>query len=218
MKLLRSSARTVLVRLGVALLLSLGLSAGAVAQEITEGKDYRVIAGAAANPSGKIEVVEFFSYACGHCNEFHPMLKRWAKALPADVELKRLAVRLGPSANLAKLFYALETMGELERLDDLVFVAVHQDGVRFEDNAALNEWLVKKGVNIDKFNAAFNGFSTSTSMNRAHQLANQYKIEGVPTLVVNGQYVITAYNHDQRLKVANALIAKIKANKGSVKK
>ena len=42
--------------------------------------------------AGKIEVLEFFSYACPHCNAFEPTLAAWAKKLPADVALDRKSV------------------------------------------------------------------------------------------------------------------------------
>ena len=35
--------------------------------------------------TGKIEVLEFFSYACPHCNAFEPSVEAWSKKLPADV-------------------------------------------------------------------------------------------------------------------------------------
>lgn len=42
--------------------------------------------------AGKIEVMEFFSYGCPHCADLHPLLKAWAKQLPADVVLRRVPV------------------------------------------------------------------------------------------------------------------------------
>ena len=34
----------------------------------------------------RIEVVEFFSYACPHCARFYPLLNAWVAKLPHDVE------------------------------------------------------------------------------------------------------------------------------------
>ena len=38
-----------------------------------------------AESVGKIEVLEFFSYGCPHCNEFYPMISAWAAKQPKDV-------------------------------------------------------------------------------------------------------------------------------------
>jgi thiol:disulfide interchange protein DsbA len=34
-------------------------------------------------PAGKVEVIEFFWYACPHCNAFEPKLEAWIKKIPA---------------------------------------------------------------------------------------------------------------------------------------
>ena len=37
-------------------------------------------------PAGKVEVLEFFSYACPHCSSFEPTIEAWEKQLPAGDE------------------------------------------------------------------------------------------------------------------------------------
>jgi thiol:disulfide interchange protein DsbA len=53
------------------------------AQAPVEGRDYTLIQPPQppANPA-KIEVCEFFSYACPHCSAFEPMIGPWARACP----------------------------------------------------------------------------------------------------------------------------------------
>jgi thiol:disulfide interchange protein DsbA len=81
-------------------------------------------------------VIEFFSYGCPHCSEFHPVVSRWAAALPADVVFKRVPVSFARPqwASLARLFYALEATGDLARLDVAVFNALHQGGAKLYDD------------------------------------------------------------------------------------
>ena len=86
--------------------------------QLAAGKDYIVIEPAQAtdNPA-KIEVIEFFSYGCPHCSDFHPLVSKWAARLPADVAFKRVPVgfgaRTGPIS--PKLYYALEVIGDLAK-------------------------------------------------------------------------------------------------------
>ena len=58
--------------------LALVLSAPGFAA-VTAGTDYRTIDPPQHPESvGKIEVLEFFSYGCPHCNEFYPMVSAWS--------------------------------------------------------------------------------------------------------------------------------------------
>src|SRR5260221_4738421 len=83
------------------------------------GKDYVLIEPPlpTANPDN-IEVMEAFSYKCPHCRELEPKLAAWIKTLPADVDVRRLPVTFNRPdwANLAKLYYTLQTMEALEKI------------------------------------------------------------------------------------------------------
>ena len=74
---------------------ALGLPGIALAQrKPEEGKDYRALDKVVAveAPAGKIEVVEFFWYACPHCNAFEPKLVSWLKKAPQDVPAGKIEV------------------------------------------------------------------------------------------------------------------------------
>ena len=49
---------------------------------------------------------------------------------------------------------------------------------------------VKKfGITEDAFKKSYHSFAVETSLQRADQLMQRYRIEGVPTFVVNGKFV-----------------------------
>lgn len=185
------------------------------AAELVEGTDYQVIQPAQPTDSpGKIEVLEFFSYACPHCAEFNPLLAKWSEKLPAGVVFKRVPVTFGRASwgNLARLYFALETIGELQRLDNAAFDAIHKQRQNLSDLRTLNEWLVRQKVDVEKFNEAFNAFSVKARLSRGDQMSRDYAIDGVPTLAINGQYLALGKNHEDSLRVADALIAKVRAD------
>src|SRR5207248_1368752 len=67
-----------------------GMSAAVHAQGV-EGTDYRKIGPPQPTDSpGKIEVIEFFSYMCPHCNEFYPLVSIWEAKLPRNVVFRRV--------------------------------------------------------------------------------------------------------------------------------
>lgn len=172
---------------------------------LAAGRDYVAIEPAQAtdNPA-KIEVIEFFSYACPHCSDLNPLIHQWAARLPSDVEFKRVPVSFSPYYQLmARLFYALETTGDLARLDAAVFNALHVKGLRLIDERSITDWVTSQGVDARKFSEAWNSFSVNSKTKRGHQMGQSARIQGVPALAVDGRYLVTGQN----IKSYNDLLA-----------
>lgn len=185
----------------------------------TAGKDFAPVTPVqpTENPA-KIEVLEFFSYGCIHCYTFHPIVKKWAAKLPADVEFKRIPVSFNrtPWFNLSRLFYALEAIGELNRLDELVFSAIHDKNVKLYDDATIKAWVAQNGVDAQKFAGAYDSFGVQSKAKRADQLAAAYKISGTPSLAVDGRYLVLnegVNSYEDILARTDKLIGKARAEK-----
>lgn len=179
-----------------AIVLALLSPAAAAQAPLAEGPDYSVITPALAtdNPA-KIEVIEFFSYACPHCYDLNPKILQWAKKLPSDVVFKRVPAGFNPFYQLmAKLYYSLEAIGELERLDGPVFEAIQVKGIKLVSEKSITEWLVAQNVDARKFSEAWNSFSVSSKIRRADQIIENAKVHAVPSLVVDGCYLVVGQN------------------------
>ena len=168
---------------------------------------------------GKVEVIEFFHYGCPHCKAFDPLLEMWVKKLPADVVFRRVPVTWGNPqlSGLAKLHLALEASGELGRLHGQVFDAVQSDKLPVNTEAGATEWVAKKGGDAKKFAEAYRSFNVQVRLQRVEQVGRDYKIQGVPTLAVDGKYFTSgsiAGTHEAALKVADQLIVKARAEQG----
>lgn len=195
---------------------SLGLCAAGLAQAQgapVAGKDYVRLSQPVplSLPAGKkVEVVEFFWYECPHCNDFEPMLDAWAAKLPADVAFQRVPVGFTARHQIAqKAFYALEEMGLLETLHTRVFAAIHVQGRRLLTEKAYADFVAANGGDAAKFSEAFRSFSVNTKANRARQLAEAYKIDGVPALGIQGRFYTSASQaggHARALAVTDYLI------------
>jgi thiol:disulfide interchange protein DsbA len=184
----------------------------------TEGTAYRKIDPAQHTGSpGNIEVLEFFSYGCPHCYEFYPLVTTWAAKLPKDVVFKRVAAGLGRTAwtNLAKTYYALETTGDLARVDGQLFHAIHEEHAPLFDEKAISQWVAQHRVDAAKFNTAFESFGVNTKANQADDMVENYKVDGVPTLTVDGKYVVLGNSFEQILQNADAVIAMVRAEKAA---
>jgi len=151
----------------------------------------------AVESSGKVEVLEFFWYRCPHCYALEPDLEAWAKRLPRDVQLKRIPGILNDDWGIdARIFYTLEAIGELERLHRPLFDTIHQQGgVRLRGDAFAKwvaDWLATQNVDMAKYDAAFRSFTVESKLRRAAQMSRAYRLDGVPTLVVQGRYLVVA--------------------------
>lgn len=201
---------------GIAAVFALALPASAQ----TPGKDYSVLSPAQPTETpAKVEVLEFFSYGCPHCADLHPLLTTWIAKQPADVVVKKVPITFGRAAwaNIAKLYYALEVTGDLARLESEVFRAIHGQRVNLFDERTLMEWVAKNGVDQKKFAETFNSFGINSKVKRGDQLAQAYKIQGVPALAVDGKYMIGGQNFDELLANADKLIVKARGEKAGKK-
>ena len=185
----------------------------------TAGKEFAPISPAQpTEDAAKIEVLEFFSYGCPHCADFNPLLT-WVAKLPADVVVKKVPVTFGRAAwaNIAKLYYTLEITGDLHRLEADVFKAIHAERQNLFEEKALTEWVVKKGVDPKKFAETFASFGVMSKVKRGDQMAQAYKITGVPALAVDGKYMLGDMGFNEKLAVADKLIAKARSEKSGKK-
>jgi thiol:disulfide interchange protein DsbA len=190
-------------------LLLVAVSASATAADLVEGRDY-VRLEEAQPPQGpvRLEVVEFFSYACPHCYRLHPLIRDWAAALPKDVSFVRIPVSLGRRewGPLVRTYYALQATGDLERLEGAFFDAIHAGSQPLFDERAITDWVSRHGVDAKKFSAAFNSFGVTSKASRAEQLSRDYRIDGVPFIAVAGQYVVRGATQEQMLDIARQLV------------
>jgi thiol:disulfide interchange protein DsbA len=184
-----------------------------------EGKDFtKVETPQPTNlPPGKVEVLEFFSYACPHCSAFEPILEQWEKTLPADVVLKRVPVPFLMNAdNFMHTYYALETIGAVHAVQLKIFQAIHIERQRLDTPENIAAFLAKNGVDPAKFLAAFKSFSVATSVTRAKKMMADYKVDSVPTLIVQGRWMTSpslAGSQERALAVVDQRVARTRSAK-----
>jgi thiol:disulfide interchange protein DsbA len=195
------------------LLFSLSIAAGAGAATLQQGKDYDLVSPPQPTESkGKVEVIEFFSYACPHCAHFEPVLAAWVKKQAKDVVFRRVPVIFRPQWEApARLYYTLESMGDADNLHGAAFEAIHAQGVNLFSDAAVADWVKTKGVDSKRFADNYSSFSVLSKVQRAKQMTGAYGIQGVPMMVVAGKYR-TPDNYpggsEDMLKLVDAIIAK----------
>ena len=76
---------------------------------------------------------------------------------------------------------------------------------------ALTVFVQEYGVERSEFIDAMNSFAVDNNVRKATKLVDVYEIKGVPAVVVNGKYMISASmagNYDNMIKIMNYLIKK----------
>lgn len=199
------------------------------------GVDYTLLS--APQPSQtagrKVEVIEFFMYHCPHCHALEPVLEQWVKKQGDNIVFRRIHLPYqGASDPEAHLFLTLQAMGKNEEYQSRVMDAVG-DIVKRKRSETLTEQEVLDlasrlpGIDKTKFTDTWNSFGVRTALNRQPGIvSNNYKVDSVPTIVVDGKYVtspalVSATTHptneqqlfQDTLQVVDALVAKVQKPK-----
>jgi thiol:disulfide interchange protein DsbA len=175
----------------------------------------------------KVEVIEFFMYHCPHCNVLEPYIAAWVKKQGDKINFKRVHMPYsGANDPEAHLYLTLEAMGKLDQMHAKVFKAIHVDRVRMNKDDVVIDWAVKNGMDKAKFTDAWNSFGVMTKLKRIPAVLEAYKINSVPTLVVDGRYmtspsVVDASNRglnegtlsQATVQVLDAVVAKVAKTK-----
>ena len=158
------------------------------AQAITEGKEYQVIR-AQGDKGDVIQVYEFFSYACGHCYEFQPLIESWAESPPEGVQFNQMpAVFNERMIPLAKLFFTLEEMELLNAVHHQVYDAIHEKRLNLLTEKKILNWAKKnESIRFNEFEKLYQSFSVDSKVKKAMQLTRSYRVPGTPYVTVKGK-------------------------------
>jgi thiol:disulfide interchange protein DsbA len=138
----------------------------------------------------RIEVVEFFWYGCPFCNMLQGPLESWLKRKPDDVELRRIPAIFRESwVAHARVFYVLESLGELPRLHQAVYRAVHAERENLTTAETSADWVGRNGIERARWLAAYNAPEIDNRIEQSKAATRAYGIRGTPSLVVDGRYV-----------------------------
>jgi protein dithiol oxidoreductase (disulfide-forming) len=188
----------------------------ALAADPVEGVNYKLLKPAVPTnvAPGKVEVVEVFWYACGHCYVLEPKIEAWErKGKPANVEVVRMpAVWNELLKTHARLFYTIEVLGKPE-LNAEAFREINVRGNRLDTPEKIEAFFTSRGVSKTDFQKTFSGFAVESKLARAADLNKRYRIASTPTVVINGKYVTDvamAGGEEKLFELINTLAAKEK--------
>jgi thiol:disulfide interchange protein DsbA len=146
------------------------------------------------------------------------LLDPWLEKLPGEARFRRVPAVLGNEWGAdARVFYALEALGELDRLHRPLMDAIHEKGGKNLAGKAytrwVSDWLRTQGVNADRFAAALDSPEVREKAKRAAEMSRSLQLEGTPSFVVAGRYVVSPPPGDRRqiLAITDYLVSRAQA-------
>lgn len=183
-----------------------------------EKTDFRPISPPQPVESGnKIEVTEFFQYVCPHCASYNPLLEKWKKTLPADVQYRRVPISWDDK-NLphVRTYYTLEALGKTEELQSKVYDAIHVKKMSLLKPEEIADFMAANGIDRKQWLDTYNSFSVGARANRAGQLWRAYKVDGTPMMAVDGKYLTAPSmvgSREGSLTVLDSLITRARSER-----
>jgi thiol:disulfide interchange protein DsbA len=206
------------------------LSASASPADPKNGVEYKTLAAPQPVDTGKkVEVLEFFDYACPHCFAFDPSLSAWVKKQGDNIVFKRMHIsRSGTELPQQRMYFTLQAMGLLnDAMHAKIFTEIHVNKNRMNRDELVFDFVAKQGVDKQKFIDTYRGFGIAGSVRKATAMMDAYGIDSWPMIAIDGKYVTSptmadaatqsatteAQLHGEALQVMDFLVAKAKAEK-----
>jgi thiol:disulfide interchange protein DsbA len=132
-----------------------------------------------------------------------------------DIEVRRVPAVFRESwLPHTRLFYTLEAMGQLDRLHDDVFKAIHEQKTDLGDLGRMQAWVGKNGIDPKQFAEVYGSFGVDSRVQRAIQMSKAYQLSGTPSLVVNGRYLTSpsmTQGQERTFQVIEQIAAQIRS-------
>ena len=187
------------------------------ARQLQEMKDFRPVTPPQPTEGNKIEVLEFFQYSCPHCMSYDPTLQGWRKTLPADVEYRRIPISWDDkSVPHVRLYYTLEALGKTNELHSKVFEAIQTKRMPLLKPEEIADFMATQGIDRKQWLDAYNSFSVGARANRAGQVWRAYKVDGTPSMAIDGKYVTSpsmVRSAEGSLQVMDSLIQRARSER-----
>lgn len=204
------------LRLGIgaaAIVVAVAIAAVGLFYRGDVGEPYRALD--RPDGTGKVRVVEYFSYTCPHCRNLERVMGGWAEELPDGAVFERVHVAYSSlNRTLASAYFALKRQDALTANHERIFAAIHDRNRQLTTPSALADFVAGHGVDRETFLAAMRAPAVARQVAAGERAFAALGLGGVPALVVDGKYVINMdLGRRQSLEAAAQLAAELAAER-----
>jgi len=152
------------------------------------------------------EVREFFSFYCPHCYRYEPLMAKIKQSLPEGVTFERNHVDFLPGASrkmqqmLTKALITAEKMENTENHIAAIFKYIHEHRAVFTSLRDVRRVFVLNGADGDEFERIMASEEVQAAAdemkNKQDALAKSGDLRSVPSVLVNGKYMVHTHDLD----------------------
>lgn len=157
-----------------------------------------------------IEVVEFFSYECIHCQRLEQRLQQFEANLPEDVSFSRIHVAFTGVQRLAKMHVALQLSNALDQNHDRIFQEAVKNNNTFSSLDRISDFLDGHGITKTRFENLYQGDRVRGLVAQNVDKSREARILGTPSLLVANKYVIHPNDPPVMMQTLHQLIRDIR--------
>ncbi len=189
------------------------LAGSAAAEEFRAGTHYQVLpeklpTSYRGEEAG--EIMEIFSYSCIHCFNLEPFVTAWKQGKPDDIRFTPVPVIFNSrQIPEAKAYYAGQFLDVIEQSHPSIYNEIHVNRNRLSSDEDFAEIFERFGISESEYMDMANSFAVNTRISLAQKITQMSQIQGTPSLVVNGKYLISgqmAGGNERMFSVAEWLV------------
>jgi len=159
--------------------------------EFVEGEHYFLLENPRRVRGNKIEIIEFFSYACPHCFNLEPELSDWEQDHLEIAKVIRSPLYSNELWELfARTWFTFEELGITEDNHYAFFAAIHSGRLNLTTAERIADWVDGKGTSKEEFLKTLTSSVINRNLREADRLQREIMVASVPTLIVQGKYLV----------------------------
>ncbi len=179
-----------------------------------------------AQDSGRVQLINFFSYGCYGCMRWHPFLDTWAKQHAQKVTVHHVPILLNKAWEpFARIYLIVKALKRNDALDTRLFETIQARTLDLTDKKNVADFFEKHGVPAQTVEDLYDSFSVNQELLKAKNLATAYQITLSPSVVLNtprGSYLITPNmiekgSGEKLMQTLDALLASLGGAESHVK-
>jgi len=153
-----------------------------------EGKHYRIVNNINVRELKTPFLVEYFWLGCPHCQNFEKPLQDFKSTNPEMGFIRKHAVLSEGWVNDGRIFYALQETNNMAHFTELF--DLYKSGINDEN---FDAFFTKNNINKSEFlEIAGKNENVINNMKESYEEMSNNKMTSVPSIVVNGKYLIIA--------------------------
>ncbi len=212
-----------LSRFALMLLAFTAVTAIAQPRESVEGVHYFPLEKQVPTDNGaadKIEVREVFWYGCQECSTLEPIMTDWRDYVTGDLVFVRMpAVWNDLMALHARIYYTGKELNAEDRINQAAFRAIQEQQNPLRNDEQIKAFFADNGVAAEAFDTAWNSEAVATAVNMAKTRTQDYGIDALPTMILNGRYKVVhnakVFNHVELNIAVNNVIRNLRDERRS---